>query len=297
MPLSLPMFDIEKIHKLPRDYRFADLNDLWYFPNRWALRILYPLPVSANQITFLALAAGAVAAGFFLSDHAFSLAGGAAFLYAKLFLDNVDGNLARLRGEESRFGRFFDSFTDIAVTLMVYSAITWRLARETSDPSMWLLGGLAMVSGLIQCSYFVFYLVNYTSRAGSYKENRADETITAEDRQAFGDRKISRGAYALQWIHNRVYGWQDRAIEALDRFSKKLAGLDDAKISQDKWYSDRKFLSLSSPLCICTNTMALVVFSLADRLDVCFLLIIFFGNAWLLSLQAWKVLRSRFSSA
>ena len=154
-----------------------------------------------------------------------------------------------------------------------------------------------MISGLMQCSYFVFYLVNYTSRAGSYNENRADETITEEDRQAFGDRKISRGAFALQWVHNQAYGWQDRTIEALDRFSKNLAGLGDTKLSQDKWYSDRNFLSLSSPLCICTNTMALVVFSLADRLDLCFLLIIFLGNAWLLSLQGWKVLRSRFSSA
>ncbi len=291
------MFDIEKIHKLPKSHRFFDLNDLWYFPNRWALRVLYPLPVSANQITFLALVAGTISAGFYLSDHTYSLAGGAVFLYAKLFLDNVDGNLARLRGEESRFGRFFDSFTDFAVTLMVYSAITWRLVRETSDPSLWLLGGAAMLSGLMQCSYFVFYLVNYTSRAGSYKENRSDETITEEDREAFGDNKISRGSFVLQWVHNRVYGWQDRAIEALDRYSRKQACVGDTKIPLDQWYSDKKFLSLASPLCICTNTMALVVFSLADRLEVCFLLIIFSGHVWLMGLQAWKVLRFRFNSA
>ncbi|MGV7222386.1 MAG: CDP-alcohol phosphatidyltransferase family protein [Nitrospinales bacterium] len=291
------MFDIEKIHKLPKAHRFFDLNDLWYFPNRWVLRALYPLPVSANQITHLALVMGIISAGFYLSDNSYSLFGASIFLYTKLFLDNVDGNLARLRGEESRFGRFFDSFTDFSVTLIVYIAITWRMVEETSDPSLWLLGGVAMVSGFIQCSYFVFYLVKYTSSVGTYKENRSDETITEEDRKAFNLNKYSRGVYILQWIHNRVYGWQDRLIETLDNISRKIAGLVSLKTHDDNWYSDKLFLTLSSPLCICTNTMALVIFSFMDMLEICFWLIIFLGNGWLVVLQMSKVLRFRINSS
>ena len=291
------MFDIEKIHKLPKAHRFFDVNDLWYFPNRWVLRVLYPLPVSANQITFLALVMGIISAGFYLSDNTYSLVGAGIFLYAKLFLDNVDGNLARVRGEESRFGRFFDSFTDFAVTLMVYIAITWRIVEETSTPIWWLLGGVAMISGLIQCSYFVFYLVNYTTSVDSYKENRADETITEEDRKAFTSNKYSKGVHFLQWIHNKVYGWQDRSIEALDKYSRKLTGFVSSKDRYDTWYSDKIFLSLSSPLCVCTNTMALVIFSFLDKLEICFLLIILLGNGWLVGLQMWKIFRFRVSSS
>jgi phosphatidylglycerophosphate synthase len=290
------MFDIEKIHKLPKNHRFFDLNDLWYFPNRWVLRVLYPLPVSANQITFLALVMGIISAGFYLSNHNYSLVAAALFLYAKLFLDNVDGNLARVRGEESRFGRFFDSFTDFSVTFVVYLAITWQMVEQTANAYFWLLGGVAMVSGFIQCSYFVFYLVNYTDSVGSYKENRADETITEEDRKAFSSSKYSKGVYILQWIHNRVYGWQDKLIETIDNYSKKMAGLVFIKDGNDNWYSDKLFLSLSSPLCICTNTMALVIFSILDKLDICFWLIILLGNGWLVGLQVWKILRYRFSS-
>ena len=65
---------------------------------------------------------------------------GAVFLYGKLFLDNVDGNLARLRGEESRLGRFLDSFSDFVVSVLVYGAITFRMAQESSAPGfiwMW----------------------------------------------------------------------------------------------------------------------------------------------------------------
>ena len=291
------MFDIEKIHKLPKAHRFFDVNDLWYFPNRWVLRLLYPLPVSANQITFLALVMGIISAGFYLSDNSYSLFGAGIFLYAKLFLDNVDGNLARLRGEESRFGRFFDSFTDFAVTLMVYFAITWRMVEATSNPTLWLLGGVAMVSGLMQCSYFVFYLVNYTTNVGSYKENRADETITEEDQKAFDSNKFTKGVFILQWIHNKIYGWQDRSIEELDKYSRNFAGRVLPKDRDGGWYSDKLFLTLSSPLCVCTNTMALVIFSFLDKLEICFLLIIILGNGWLIGLQVWKVFRLRVSSS
>lgn len=285
--------DIEKMNKLPEGDRFFDINDLWYFPNRWAIRVLYPLPVSANQITFLALAMGTIAAGIFLSKNSLAPILGAVFLYGKLFFDNVDGNLARVRGEESRFGRFFDSFADFAVTLMVYSALTWRLVRETADPSLWGLGFAAMMSSFIQCSYFVFYLVNYTSRVGSYGENRPDESITQDDQKLYESKKHSRAVYYLQRIHNLVYCWQDRAIEIFDRYSRKLAGWKNSKKCLDEWYADRIFLSLSSPLCICTNTMALVIFSLLNKMEICFLLIVLLGNLWLLSLQAWKILRFR----
>lgn len=286
-------FDIEKMNKLPEGHRFFDVNDLWYLPNRWTIKVLYPLPISANQITFFALAMGAFAACFYLLEHDLALLGGAVFLYGKLFLDNVDGNLARVRGEESRFGRFFDSFTDFAVTVMIYSALTWRLARETSDPFLWLLGFAAMMSSFLQCSYFVYYLVNYTAKVGSCLENRPDEAMTQEDRRRYESKTYSWAVFYLQRIHNWVYGWQDQGIAFLDRYSRKWAGAADSGKMMDRWYADKVFLSLSSPLCLCTNTMALVIFSLMDRIEVCFLLIVFLGNAWLATLQVWKIFRFR----
>ena len=103
--------NFEKMDKLPAPCRFFDVNALWYFPNRWVVRALYPLPVSANQITLLALWMGLASAGFYAFGGEQAFIFGAMFLYGKLFLDNVDGPLARLRGEVSRLGRFLDSFS------------------------------------------------------------------------------------------------------------------------------------------------------------------------------------------
>jgi phosphatidylglycerophosphate synthase len=282
--------NFEKMEKLPAGCRFFDVNELWYFPNRWAVRLLYPLPVSANTITWLALVMGLVAAAFYVSSAETALVWGAVFLYGKLFLDNVDGNLARLRGEESRLGRFLDSFSDFIVSVLVYGAITVRMVQDSSNPGLiWVMGFLALVSSLLQCSYWVYYYVSYTDWVGSYGKNRTDETVTAEDRQSAESGEISGAVLFLQKFHNIVYGWQDALIAAVDRVSRKAADYQDNEEHRKRWVADKNFLTRMGPLCVCTNTMALVVLSLLNQLELFLILVVFLGNGYLLVLQAWKI--------
>lgn len=280
--------NIDKMHKLPPGDRFLDFNTVWYFFNRWVIRVLYPLPVTANQITFLSLVMGLMAAGFYAFDFHNALIWAALFFYGKIFLDNVDGNLARVRGEVSRVGRFLDSFTDFVVTVAVYGAITYRLVQETHDPTLWVVGFFALLSALLHCTYFVFYLVNYTSMVGTYEMNRVSEDITDADREENPD-----GALFLQKVHGWLYGWQDRSVELFDAKSRQLAGVENESGDQKAWYQDKLFLTYISPLCLCTNNMVVVVFSLFDRLELGLYAVLILGNAYLLGIQIWKIGRHR----
>ena len=283
--------DLDKMEKLPNGWRFFDVNEWWYFPSRWAVRLLYPLPVSANQLTIFALLLGVTAAAFYCSNVEHALVWGALFLYGKLFLDNVDGNLARLRGEESRFGRFLDSFSDFTVAVGVYGAIAFRLAQGSPDPGyIWTLALLALVSSLLQCSYWVFYYVRYTGWLGVYARNRPEETITEADRQAVASGEVSGAVYFLQGFHNAAYGWQDALIAALDRISRRMAGYRESDAHRERWVADKTFLGWMGPLCVCTNTMALIVFSLLDQLEFFLYLVVTAGNGYLIFLQGWKIL-------
>jgi phosphatidylglycerophosphate synthase len=286
--------DLDKMEKLPEGCRFFDLNEWWYFPNCWAVRLLYPLPVSANQLTMLALLMGVTAAAFYFSNVEHALVWGALFLYGKLFLDNVDGNLARLRGEESRLGRFLDSFSDFTVAVLMYAAIAFRLAQGSEDPGfIWTLGFIALLSSLVQCSYWVFNYVSYTGWVGSYARNRPDETVTDEDRRAVQSGEVPGAVYFLQQFHNFAYGWQDALCVGLDRVSRKAAGYRGSPVHRERWVADKTFLAWMSPLCVCTNTMVLIVFSLLDQLEFFLYLVVVLGNSYLLALQVWKVLRFR----
>ena len=282
-------FDIEKMNKLPVEARFFDVNEIWYFMNRWAVRLLYPTSVTPNQITVLSLIFGLASAGFYISETPNALVWGAVFLYGKVFLDNVDGNLARVRGTTSRFGRFLDSLADFLVTVLVYIAITVYLVRATGMPEYWILGLLGLVICFLQSSFFVFYLVNYTSRVGSYEKNRVDESVTEEDRRSVEEGQADLWDLRLQTLFVWVYGWQDKAVEHLDALCRSLARVNDNEESLKNWYSDRKFLAWISPLCLCTNNVMLVIFSLLNQLELFMVLLVSLMNLYVLGFLIWKV--------
>ena len=286
-------FDIEKMSKLPPGARFLDINDFWYFPNRWVVKFLYPLPITPTHITIISLIAGLVSVRFYMIDTSAGLMWGALFLYLKIFLDNVDGNLARVRGETSRLGRFLDSLTDFMVSFLVYLVLTLRLVDETNNSLYWYLGGLAFLSCLMQCSYFVYYLVKYTAISGTYLYNRVDEDITEEENEAYDRGDLSMLVYFLHRAHIFLYGWQDKTIEWFDRLSKRLGSKKPQKLSEKNWYGDKVFLTLISPLCLCTNNMLLVFFSLADEIELGLWFVVIVGNACLLILQVWKITKAK----
>ena len=286
-------FDIEKMNKLPAEARFFDVNEIWYFMNRWVVRLLYPTSVVPDQVTVLSLVFGLASAGFYVSGIPDALVWGAVFLYGKVFFDNVDGNLARVRGTTSRFGRFLDSLADFLVTFLVYIAVTVYLVQTTGMPEYWILGLLGLIACFLQSTFFVFYLVHYTSRMGSYEKNRVDESVTVEDWKRVEEGQIDLWDLRLQTLFVWVYGWQDKMVEKLDALCRSLARVSDDEETLRNWYSDRSFLAWISPLCLCTNNIMLVVFSLLNQLELFLILLISLMNLYALALLAWKVLGRR----
>ena len=285
--------DIEKMNKLPAGERFFDVNEIWYFMNRWVVRLLYPTSITPNQITFLSLIFGLASAGFYVSGIPDALLWGAIFLYGKVFLDNVDGNLARVRGTTSRFGRFLDSLSDFLVTVLVYIAVTMYLVRITGVQEYWILGLLGLLACFMQSTFFVFYLVNYTSRVGSYEKNRVDESVTEEDKRQAEEGQTDPWDLRLQTLFVWAYGWQDEAVEKLDAMCKRLSHVSDTEEALRSWYSDKKFLAWVSPLCLCTNNVMLVFFSLLGQLELFMILLVSFMNIYSLGLLSWKIFKQR----
>jgi len=214
---------------------------------------------------------------------------GAIFLYGKVFFDNVDGNLARVRGTSSRFGRFLDSLVDFFSTVLVYLGISFYLVKTRGDTTFWFLGIFGLLICYLQSTFFVFYLVNYTSRVGSYEKNRVDENITEEDLIAAKADKSMNWTLQLQKLFVLVYGWQDRLIERLDSASRKLAGV--SKMEETSWYTDRFFLAAISPLCLCTNNVMLAIFSIFGQVELFLILLISLMNFYGFVLLFWKVIQ------
>jgi phosphatidylglycerophosphate synthase len=73
-----------------------------------------------------------------------SLLAAALLVQLKTLLDNADGQLARLTGRTSAFGRYLDSEVDLLVNAALFAALAWTTGR----PALALAGFLAVTSVL-----------------------------------------------------------------------------------------------------------------------------------------------------
>ena len=119
--------------------------------------------ITPNQITLLSVGIGLCGALFFLSAHWLWQTIGALLFLAHSILDGCDGELARLRLQESRFGGIIDYWGDNVVHIVVFAcmAIGWSLSIRASWP---LLLGVAAALGNLGSAWFVYWRVMHAKK-------------------------------------------------------------------------------------------------------------------------------------
>ena len=111
--------------------------------------------VTPNQMTLVSVAVGLAGAPFFLSSRpAVQVIGGLLFLLHSI-LDGCDGELARLKFQESRWGGTLDFWGDNVVHMAVFGAMGLGLARATGR--IWPLAcGATAVVATAASAFFVY---------------------------------------------------------------------------------------------------------------------------------------------
>lgn len=128
-----------------------------------------------------------------------SLLAAALLVQLKTLLDNADGQLARLTGRTSAFGRYLDSEVDLLVNAALFAGLGWT----TRNPALALAGFLALTSVL----------------SLNFNVERLSREASAEPEEAEG-----RATEVLRRIYNLVYAPQDRLAEALVARRPALTG-------------------------------------------------------------------------
>jgi phosphatidylglycerophosphate synthase len=128
-----------------------------------------------------------------------SLLVAALLVQLKTLLDNADGQLARLTGRTSAFGRYLDSELDLVVNAALFAALGWK----TGQPALALAGFVAVTSVL----------------SLNFNAERLSRTAAAAEPEAEG-----LGTAFLRRIYGVLYAPQDRLAEALVARRPVLAG-------------------------------------------------------------------------
>ena len=123
-------------------------HDTWiHRAARVVARPLVGTPVTPNQVTTLRLAAGLAAAAALAQGEADWRHWGAGIFILGLFLDRLDGELARLGGKTSPWGHRYDLFSDGLSNILAFLGLGVGLrAGEFGAwaPAMGLVAGLAI---------------------------------------------------------------------------------------------------------------------------------------------------------
>jgi archaetidylinositol phosphate synthase len=188
--------------------------------------VLLPLRVPPP---FVAAAAGAtgIVAAVQLAQGRLLLA--AILIQAKTVLDNADGQLARLSGRITAFGRYLDSELDLFVNAALFAGV----AVVTGRPALATAGFLALTSVL----------------SANYNGERLYRAERGEDGTAMPD-TTGRSASMLRRLYLLVYAPQDRLIERFVAYR-----LRDASARQHLAYHDRATLSVLANLGMSTQLL------------------------------------------
>lgn len=125
-------------------------------------RLAVRWPVTPNQVTVLSLLAGLLGAWLLAHAAAAVTLGGLLLFQLSVVLDHVDGEIARLKFQSSRLGKWLDNCSDHVVDLAVIAAVAWRMAVGGSGASVLALLGAAVLG--VTGSFLVMFF--WTLRGG-----------------------------------------------------------------------------------------------------------------------------------
>ena len=113
--------------------------------------------LTPNQITLISFTVGLISGHFFWKGgYLYGIVGALVFQLSSV-LDCCDGEVARLKGMQSRLGQWLDVVCDNIVHIVLFLAIAWSFYRATLVPSYLVLGGLASMGSLLSLG-FVLHL-------------------------------------------------------------------------------------------------------------------------------------------
>ncbi|CAH2801617.1 MAG: CDP-alcohol phosphatidyltransferase family protein [uncultured Caballeronia sp.] len=135
----------------PRNAQPHTLPEPATWDARLARRLVTPLvgtPITPNHLTTLRLLIG-IAGAYYLSVGSFWLCSLGVLLIAfSNFVDHTDGELARISGQSSKIGHFYDLACDSVVTVLLFVGLGFYVSAHHPSmivPAEW-LGGIAGVA-------------------------------------------------------------------------------------------------------------------------------------------------------
>src|SRR4029453_17165644 len=110
---------------------------------------LIPTPLTANQLSISLVAIGFYSACLFSWGHYWTGVLAASLSLTASVLDGCDGEIARLKYQESALGCWIETFGDYSYYLAIFAGLTIGAVRQTRWDGFYWLRGARLAGGLL----------------------------------------------------------------------------------------------------------------------------------------------------
>jgi phosphatidylglycerophosphate synthase len=172
------------------------------FNRRMSLPIsiaLIPTPLTANQLSMMLVTLGFYSAWLFSAGHYAAGVLGAFLSLAASVLDGCDGEIARLKYQESALGCWIETFGDYSYYIAIFIGLTIGAVRQTGYDAFYWIGGLALAGTLLSFALLIFLRSRIT--AGQPEKLHA---IARERFKAAGESIWSRLIWRVSFVATRA---------------------------------------------------------------------------------------------
>jgi len=140
-----------------------DVVNLWlHRPLAYVFaRLVYPTPLTPNQVTLLAMLVGIASGVAWAIGTPEMMVAGGILLWSSAILDGVDGILARAKQMYTDLGRALDGAADSVVVFASVAGGFYHLWRDHPDTLSYTMVLLCIVSAVLHTHLYDFYKESY----------------------------------------------------------------------------------------------------------------------------------------
>ena len=161
-PADLPMAEqiIRRSSYKNTDAKIARFNRRMSLPISIALM---PTPLTPNQLSVILVVIGFYSAWLFSTGHYAAGVLGAFLSLAASVLDGCDGEIARLRYQESALGCWIETFGDYSYYIAIFIGLTIGAVRQTGWDGFYWVGGIALAGTLLSFALLIYLRTRITA--------------------------------------------------------------------------------------------------------------------------------------
>ena len=229
------------------------------------VKMIMPLPLTPNHLSFLAGLCGVIAGVFYSYGTREKVFTAGLFYLAYYILDISDGQLARLKKNGTPLGRIIDGFADYITHVAVFIGLgIGMITMGGEKTTTWIVVSAALLSILIHAVLMDYFRNRYLAYANDLKSMYGDEL---SESQVENERiKSEGGNYAARIIFSTYLGYLK--IQGLFSSSHKADAVLKTFTKQDYLKRNRTVIRLWTVMGTGTHITLLIVTSFVYRLDV-----------------------------